>query len=76
MGDFLISQELRGWEQDKKKTQAALSSYQHQMAEALKNEMGEDIQKVMKGELVVKLSFWEKMKYRCKYILDKIFKNI
>lgn len=75
MSDFLTNQELYGLKQDKKKYEKELSSFQHKFAAALRNELGEDIQNVINGKTLVKLSFWEKIKYKTRFFLDKIFNN-
>ena len=39
----------------------------------LRGSMGKDIDDVLSGKVKVKLSFFEKMKYKINFWLDKIF---
>lgn len=42
----------------------AIKGYQSQIADRLNGLMGEDINKVLNGERVVKLSLYQKLKYK------------
>lgn len=71
--NYEINRELRELNNEKAVNEHYLDKEKQKYALLLKNEMGNDIKSVLNGEKKVKLSFFEKMKYKLKFILDKIF---
>ena len=71
--NYEINRELRELNNEKAVNEHYLDKEKQKYALLLKNEMGNDIKSVLSGEKKVKLSFFEKMKYKLKFILDKIF---
>ena len=73
MSNWEIDKELRELNKDKKTFEDELERHKNQMAQLLLNEMGEDINNVINGMVKVKLTRREKLKYKIKYYIDKIF---
>lgn len=73
MSNWEIDKELRELNKDKKTFEKELERHKNQMAQLLLNEMGEDINNVINGTVKVKLTWREKLKYKIKYYIDKIF---
>ena len=73
MSNFQLNRELKGLQSDRKQYEDELKNEREKMAYFLRNELGEDIDNVLNGKVIVKLSFKEKLKYKLKYIIDKIF---
>jgi hypothetical protein len=76
MSNWEINKELSELNKDKKIFKEELEKHKNQMAHLLLNEMGKDIDDVINGNVKIKLSFKEKIKYKLKYFLDKIFSVI
>ena len=73
MSNFELNRELNGLKTDIISYEDELKNKREKMAYFLRNELGEDIDNVLNGKVIVKLSFKEKLKYKLKYIIDKIF---
>lgn len=73
MNDYTLNREKRALDNDRLMTKRALSIQQTQIANELRNGMGEDIENVLSGKVKVKLSFKERMKYKIRFFLKKIF---
>ena len=69
MSNFQLNRELKGLQSDRESYKIDLKNQQEKYAYFLRNELGEDIDNVLNGKVIVKLSFKEKLKY----IIDKIF---
>lgn len=74
MTDIVLNREKRALNNDKLMTKRALEFQQNLMANELLGSMGNDINDVLSGKVKVKLSFWEKMKYKVNFWIDKLFK--
>jgi hypothetical protein len=74
MTDIVLNREKRALDNDKLMTKRALEFQQNLMANELLGSMGNDINDVLSGKVKVKLSFWEKMKYKVNFWIDKLFK--
>lgn len=68
-----INQELYKLKKDRINNFNELKAVQKKIAYALQNDMGKDITEVLSGKKIVKLSFIERMRYKLRYIIDKIF---
>lgn len=68
-----LNREVRNLENDKKMSILAIKNEQEKMARMLRGSMGKDIDDVLSGKVKVKLSFFEKMKYKINFWIDKIF---
>lgn len=68
-----LSREVKNLENDKRMSILAIKNEQEKMARMLRGSMGKDIDDVLSGKVKVKLSFFEKMKYKVNFWLDKIF---
>ncbi len=68
-----LNREVRNLENDKKMSILAIKNEQEKMARMLRGSMGKDIDDVLSGKVKVKLSFFEKMKYKINFWLVKIF---
>lgn len=69
------NRELNQLNNDRKKMEIELSNERDRIASLLIGEMGKDIDDVLCGKKIVKLSFFEKVKYKAKFFLDKLFKT-
>lgn len=70
---YEINRELRELNNEKAVNEHYLNKEKEKFAFLLKNEMGKDIDSVLSGEVKVKLSFFEKIKYKTKNFLDNLF---
>lgn len=68
-----LNREVKNLENDKKMSILAIKNEQEKMARMLRGSMGKDIDDVLSGKVKVKLSFFEKMKYKINFWIDKIF---
>ena len=68
-----LNREVRNLENDKKMSILAIKNEQEKMARMLRGSMGKDIDDVLSGKVKVKLSFFEKIRYKVNFWLDKIF---
>lgn len=69
------NRELNQLQNDKKKMEIELLNERDRIAHLLIGEMGKDIDEVLCGKKIVKLSFWEKVKYKINFFLEKLFKT-
>lgn len=69
MSNFELNRELKGLNSDRELYKNELKNYQNKYAYFLRNELGEDIDNVLNGNVKVKLSFKEKIKR----FIDKVF---
>lgn len=75
MSDIALVREKRALDNDRLMTRRALNIQQNQIARDLQNGMGQDMMDVLSGKIKVKLSFKERIKYKIKFFLKKIFKT-
>lgn len=68
-----VNRELREFKREEKLYQLELKNEQSKIAQALKNEMGEDMKRVLNGEVQVTLPRKLKWKYRIQNFLNKLF---
>jgi hypothetical protein len=73
MSNWELNKELSNLNKDKKNNEEELNRKKEQMANLLLNDLGKDIDNVLSGQVKVKLSFFEKLKYKFKYYIDKLF---
>lgn len=69
MSNFELNRELNGLKTDRISYENELKNEREKMAYFLRNELGEDIDNVLNGKVIVKLTFKEKLKR----FIDKIF---
>lgn len=74
MTDALLNKELRGLESDRLMTKLAVENERDRYANLLNGGMGKDIDDVLSGKVVVKLTTKEKFKYKLKSFFDRLFK--
>ena len=68
-----INKELTNINNDKIIFEHELKIHRDNIAHMLKTDMGKDIDDVLSGKKIVKLSFFEKFKYKTKYYLNILF---
>ena len=68
-----IDKELTAIKNDKIIFEHELSQHRDNIAFMLKNGMGEDMDDVLSGKKVVQIPFWERMKYKISFLLNKLF---
>jgi hypothetical protein len=73
MSNWELNKELSNLKQDKKTIEEELNKRKQQMANLLLNDLGKDIDNVLSGQVKVKLTFFEKFKYKIRYYIDKLF---
>lgn len=71
--NFNLEDELDKMNKEKKSLEASLELRKQEIAEILLSDMGKDIDDVLSGKKVVKLSFFERMKYSFRFYIDKFF---
>ena len=76
MESIVTNKELNGLKQDRLGYEIELKTHQQHLLESLKGDMGKDIQNVLSGKVKVQLPFWQRCKYKIKYILERIFNII
>ena len=74
MTDALVNKELRGLESDRLMTNLAVENERNRYADLLRGNMGKDIDDVLSGKIVVKLTRRKKLKYKLKSFFDRLFK--
>ena len=74
MTDALVNKELRGLESDRLMTKLAVENERNRYADLLRGNMGKDIDDVLSGKIVVKLTRRKKLKYKLKSFFDRLFK--
>lgn len=73
MNNWELNKELSNLNNDKKNNEDKLNKQKQQMANLLLNDLGKDIDNVLSGHVKVKMSFFEKLKYKIRYYIDKLF---
>lgn len=68
-----INKELTNINNDKIIFEHELKTHRDNIAHMLKTDMGKDIDDVLSGKKIVKLSLFEKIKYKTKYYLNILF---
>lgn len=68
-----INKELTNINNDKIIFEHELKMHRDNIAHMLKTDMGKDIDDVLSGKKIVKLSFFEKFKYKAKYYINILF---
>lgn len=71
--DIGVNRELRELENERKLHKIVLKSEQEKIAKMLKGEMGKDMKDVINGRKRVKMPFFQMLKYKINYWLDKLF---
>lgn len=74
MNDFELNRELTTLKSEQNLSATALKGHQTQIADMLNGAMGQDIRDVLSGKKKVKLSFWQKLRYKINFFL-KLFSN-
>lgn len=72
--DKELQKEITGLKNDKILTKLVLDQHKCQMAEMLNGELGKDIHSVLSGEIKVKLTLKERIKYKIRGFFDTIFR--
>lgn len=73
---MVLEKELDGLKKDKLGYELELQSHQRNLLQELKGDMGKDIEDVLSGKVKVKVPFWQKVKYKIRYLLERIFNTI
>lgn len=73
--DIAANREKRALDNDKLMTKRLLQGVQNNIAQELLGDMGKDIDNVLSGKVKVKLSWRERMAYKIKFWLNKLFKT-
>lgn len=68
-----INKELTNINNDKIIFEHELKTHRDNIAHMLKTDMGKDIDDVLSGKKIVKLSLFEKIKYKTKYYMNILF---
>jgi hypothetical protein len=76
MNNWELNRELAEHKKERSLYESELSQTRNNMAHMLLNEMGKDINDVLSGKVQVKLTWKEKIKYKLKFIIDKLFSTI
>lgn len=71
-----IERELSQLKLDQDRGKHELENEKMRIASLLLNDMGKDIDDVINGKVAVKMSYFEKLKYKIKFILNKIFNTL
>lgn len=74
--NFELNRELNELNKERISNEISLDKERERLSVLFKNGMGKDIDEVLSGKEKVKLTFSEKMKYKIKYYLDKIFNTL
>lgn len=69
--DILISREKTTLNSERRMSDMALKGHQAMLSNMLNGSMGQDMDEVLSGKRKVKLSFWEKLRYK----LDAFLKH-
>lgn len=67
-----IDKELQSLNGERMMSRVAVQGYQSQIADKLRGAMGDDMMKVLNGERVVKLTKWQKFKYKIDNFLKRL----
>ena len=68
-----INKELTAIKNDKIIFEHELSQHRDNIAFMLKNGMGEDMDDVLSGKKIVQIPFWDRVKYKISFFLNKLF---
>ena len=71
-----INRELDELNKEKYYNKLSLEREQERLSNLFKNGMGSDIDNVLSGQEIVKLTFYEKVKYKIRNFLDTLFNII
>lgn len=71
-----LNREYRELENEKKLYNRIIKSEQETFAKSLKGSIGKDMEEVLTGKKVVKLSLIETINYKIKKFLTKLFKTL
>lgn len=74
MVDIQLQREINALSGDLAVTKLAVNNMQIEMEELLKGEMGRDIRDVLDGKKIIKLGFFEKIKFKIRNLFRRIFK--
>ena len=74
MVDIQLQREINALSGDLAVTKLAVNNMQIEMEELLKGEMGKDIRDVLNGKKIIKLGFFEKIKFKIRNLFRRIFK--
>ena len=69
-GDYELNREARGLKSDKIMTERAVNFEKNRWAELLKGEVGQDMKDVLSGKKYVKLTKWQKLRYKIDNFLN------
>ena len=75
MSNFELNRELRELNKEHSLYELELSNYRNKIAHDLQNEMGRDMKDVLEGKVKIKLSLSQRLKYKIKYWINKIFQT-
>ena len=73
MSNWEINRELKEIDKERDIFTQELTNKRQHMANMLLNDMGKDMDSVLNGKVIVKLSWKEKLKYKIKYYINKLF---
>ena len=73
MSNWELNRELKEIDKEREVFTQELTNTRQLMAILLFNDMGKDMDDVLKGKVKVKLSWKERMKYKIKYYINKLF---
>ena len=73
MSNWELNRELKEIDKEREVFTQELTNKRQHMANLLLNDMGKDMDDVLKGKVKVKLSWKERMKYKIKYYINKLF---
>jgi hypothetical protein len=65
-----IDRELTSLKSEKRMSEMAIRGYQSEIANKLNGSMGDDMMDVLSGKKYVKLTKWQKLKYKIDNLLD------
>ena len=68
-----IQKELIQLENDRQQTKELLAAEQIRIASLLQNDMGKEINDVLSGKKIIKLSLYKRIKYTLRFYLNKLF---
>jgi hypothetical protein len=73
MSSWEINRELKEIDKEREVFNQELSNKRQNMANMLLSDMGKDMDDVLNGRVKVELSMKEKIKYKIKYYVNKLF---
>lgn len=73
MSNWEVNRELKEIDKERDIFTQELTNKRQHMANMLLNDMGKDMDSVLNGKVIVKLSWKEKLKYKIKYYINKLF---